>query len=60
MESPEQQEAREQDELRNHLNAILVTLRERQGRFAQSGKGRATSIAVTDVEKVSMVVIRCF
>ena len=60
MESPEQKELREQDEIRKHLNEVLLLLRQRQTEAGQSPKGRAISIAVTELEKTSMVVIRSF
>lgn len=46
--------------LRQHLSEILEILRAEQGAAGKSEVGRAISIACTDFEKVSMVIIRSF
>lgn len=49
-----------QEKLRTELSSILEVLRAEQKAAGMSSVGRAVSIAVTDFEKVSMVIIRSF
>jgi hypothetical protein len=49
-----------EDRTRQRLGKIIDDLRESAKNVGQSPRGRAINIAITEMEKVSMVVIRSF